>query len=48
MENISLSALSLGLINVGSGNADVSSEIIQKLLDLSPEQLSSPYSRSVF
>lgn len=45
MEVISLSAVALGLVNVGSGDAELSQAILQKLLELDSQQLSSTYSR---
>ncbi|XP_033207920.1 26S proteasome non-ATPase regulatory subunit 2-like isoform X2 [Belonocnema kinseyi] len=45
MEVISLAAISLGLINVGSAYSEASSAILQKLLELTPQQLSVTYSR---
>ncbi|XP_048506092.1 26S proteasome non-ATPase regulatory subunit 2-like [Athalia rosae] len=43
MEVVSIAAISLGLVNVGSGDAEVSTAILQKLLELTPLQLSTPY-----
>ena len=48
MEIIALAAIALGLVNVGSGDADVSSTVLQKLIELEPRQLTSEYSRSLF
>ncbi|XP_029042494.2 26S proteasome non-ATPase regulatory subunit 2-like [Osmia bicornis bicornis] len=45
MEVVSLGAIAMGLINVGSADADISSTILQKLLELTPQELSSTYSR---
>uniref|UniRef100_A0ABD2XIV7 26S proteasome non-ATPase regulatory subunit 2 n=1 Tax=Trichogramma kaykai TaxID=54128 RepID=A0ABD2XIV7_9HYME len=45
MEVIALSAVSLGLINVGSADSEVSSAILQRLLELDSQQLASTYSR---
>ena len=45
MEVISLAAISMGLINVGSANAEASSAILQKQLELTPQELSLTYSR---
>lgn len=45
MEVISLAAISLGLINVGSAYSEASSAILRKLLELTPQQLSVTYSR---
>nr|XP_012141688.1 PREDICTED: 26S proteasome non-ATPase regulatory subunit 2 isoform X4 [Megachile rotundata] len=45
METVSLGAIAIGLVNVGSADADVSSILLQKLLELTPQELSSTYSR---
>ncbi|XP_017799271.1 PREDICTED: 26S proteasome non-ATPase regulatory subunit 2-like [Habropoda laboriosa] len=45
MEVVSLGAIAIGLINVGSANADASSTLLQRLLDFTPAKLSSTYSR---
>ncbi|XP_001607384.2 26S proteasome non-ATPase regulatory subunit 2-like [Nasonia vitripennis] len=45
MEVVALSAVALGLVNVGSGDAELSQTILQKLLELDSQQLSSTYSR---
>lgn len=42
---VSLGAIAMGLINVGSANAEVSSTILNKLLELTPQELSTTYSR---
>ncbi|XP_050460857.1 26S proteasome non-ATPase regulatory subunit 2-like [Cataglyphis hispanica] len=45
MQVLSLVAISLGLVNVGSGDSDVSSTILLKLLGLSVKELVTPHSR---
>lgn len=45
MEVISLGAIAVGLINVGSADPDVSSMLLQKLLEFTPQELSNTYSR---
>lgn len=45
MEVVSLGAVAIGLINVGSADAEVSSTLLQRLLELTPQKLSSTYSR---
>ncbi|XP_076245977.1 26S proteasome non-ATPase regulatory subunit 2 [Calliopsis andreniformis] len=45
MEVVALGAIAIGLINVGSANPDVSSVLLQKLLEFTPQQLSDTYSR---
>ncbi|KAJ8686227.1 hypothetical protein QAD02_022021 [Eretmocerus hayati] len=45
MEVVALAAISLGLVNVGSGDADMSSVILQRLIELTPQELSSTFSR---
>lgn len=45
MQVLSLAAISLGLVNVGSGDSDVSSTILLKLLGLPMEKLIISYSR---
>ncbi|XP_076750826.1 26S proteasome non-ATPase regulatory subunit 2 [Xylocopa sonorina] len=45
MEVVSLAAIAIGLINVGSAEADVSSILLQTLLEFTPQKLSSTYSR---
>ncbi|XP_033328945.2 26S proteasome non-ATPase regulatory subunit 2 [Megalopta genalis] len=45
MEVVALSAISIGLINVGSADPEVSSIVLQKLLELEPHDLSNTYSR---
>lgn len=45
MEVVSLSAVALGLINVGSGDSEISSVILQKLLELTPFELADPHTR---
>ncbi|EFN71995.1 26S proteasome regulatory subunit rpn1 [Camponotus floridanus] len=45
MQILSLAAISLGLVNVGSGDSDVSSTILLKLLGLSMEKLVISHSR---
>lgn len=44
-EIVSLAAISLGLINVGSTNSEASSTILQKLLESTPNELSDTHSR---
>lgn len=46
MEVVSLGAIAIGLINVGSADAEASSTLLQRLLELTPQKLSSStYSR---
>ncbi|XP_076280406.1 26S proteasome non-ATPase regulatory subunit 2 [Lasioglossum baleicum] len=45
MEVVALSAIAIGLINVGSADPEVSSTVLQKLLELEPHELSNTYSR---
>lgn len=45
MEVVSLGAIAIGLINVGSADAEASSTLLQRLLELTPQKLSSTYSR---
>ncbi|CAK9806013.1 26S proteasome non-ATPase regulatory subunit 2 [Anthophora quadrimaculata] len=45
MEVVSLGAIAIGLINVGSADADASSMLLQRLLEFTPAKLSSTYSR---
>lgn len=45
MEIVALSAISLGLVNLGSADGEITSSVLQKLLELDPEQLSSSHSR---
>ncbi|XP_015433041.1 PREDICTED: 26S proteasome non-ATPase regulatory subunit 2-like [Dufourea novaeangliae] len=45
MEVVALSAIAIGLINVGSADPDVSSTILQKLLNLTRQELSNTHSR---
>jgi len=45
MQVLSLIAISLGLVNVGSGDSDVSSTILLKLLGLSMKELVITHSR---
>ncbi|XP_076667953.1 26S proteasome non-ATPase regulatory subunit 2 [Andrena cerasifolii] len=45
MEVASLSAIAIGLINVGSCDPDLSSMLLQRLLEFTPGELSSIYSR---
>ncbi|XP_053979023.1 26S proteasome non-ATPase regulatory subunit 2-like [Hylaeus volcanicus] len=45
MEVVALGAIAMGLVNVGSGDPDVSSTLLQKLLELTPQQLSTTHSR---
>lgn len=45
IEVVSLAAIALSLVNVGSSDAEVPSTILQKLLELTPIELASPYSR---
>ncbi|KAF3421321.1 hypothetical protein E2986_10349 [Frieseomelitta varia] len=44
-EVVSLGAIAIGLINVGSADAEASSTLLQRLLELTPQKLSSTYSR---
>ncbi|XP_026667185.1 26S proteasome non-ATPase regulatory subunit 2-like [Ceratina calcarata] len=45
MEVIALGAIAIGLINVGSGNGDASSVLLQRLLELTPQELANTHSR---
>lgn len=45
MEVMSLGAIAIGLINVGSADAEASSTLLQKLLEFTPQKLSSTHSR---
>ncbi|XP_024223707.1 26S proteasome non-ATPase regulatory subunit 2-like [Bombus vosnesenskii] len=45
MEIVSLGAIAIGLINVGSADAEASSTLLQRLIELTPQKLSSTYSR---
>ncbi|XP_076221243.1 26S proteasome non-ATPase regulatory subunit 2 [Nomia melanderi] len=45
MEIVGLTAIAIGLINVGSTDPDVSSTLLQKLLETSHQDLSNTYSR---
>lgn len=45
MQILSLAAISLGLVNVGSGDSDVSSAILLRLLGMSMKELIVTHSR---
>ncbi|XP_076636023.1 26S proteasome non-ATPase regulatory subunit 2 [Colletes latitarsis] len=45
MEVVALAAIAIGLINVGSADADASSIILHKLQEFTPQELSNTYSR---
>lgn len=47
MEIVGLTAIAIGLINVGSTDPDVSSTLLQKLLEISHQDLSNTYSRQL-
>lgn len=45
LEVVSLGAIAIGLVNVGSADADASSILLQRLLEFTPQMLASTYSR---
>lgn len=47
MQVLSLAAISLGLVNVGSADSEVSSDILLKFMGLSPKELAVTHSRCV-
>lgn len=44
MEAVALAALGTGLVNVGSGDPEVSATLLRKLLELGPSELSDAHS----